>query len=181
MHLIVGLGNPGERYEDTRHNVGFMVLDELAKAMNLPDWQLVKKFKSELVDKKPVAVLVKPQTFMNDSGVAVSKLATFYKLSATDIFVVHDDLDIRLGEYKMQKGIGPRLHYGVQSIEEKLGRKDFWRVRVGVDYRGSENRIAGEDYVLQNFYEKEVLIVDNVVDRIVNELTNRLGINVAIN
>ena len=119
-------------------------------------------------------ILAKPMTFMNDSGLAVQKLAAFYKLPATDIYVIHDDLDIGLGAYKIQKGIGPKVHNGVNSIEEKLGTKEFYRVRVGVDNREGENRIPGEDYVLQNFRKEEKKVLKEKIDIIVEELLKKL-------
>lgn len=183
MKLVVGLGNPGEKYKDTRHNVGFMVIDKL------------KKYKENLRK----VVLVKPKTFMNKSGVVVAKLKRFYKISVDDLYVVHDDLDLKLGEYKIQKGVGPKVHNGVSSVEEQLGSKEFWRVRVGVDNRGGRFKIdstseqsrleskpvsdekssslqypmkdfSGADYVLGKFMESERKIIDGVIGRVVEEL-----------
>ena len=107
---------------------------------------------------------------MNDSGLAVSKIANFYKIALGDIYVIHGDLDLRLGEYKIQKGVGPKLHYGIASIEEKLGSKDFWRVRVGIDSRTVENRLSGEEYVLQNFNEQEEEVFEATLERLTDEL-----------
>ena len=188
MKLIIGLGNPGEKYKDTRHNVGFMVVDELARRIANSQWSMVKKFSSLIIDYQSSIIFCKPQTFMNSSGFAVSKLASFYKVSASDIWVIHDDLDIKLGEYKIQKGVGPKLHYGIQSIERSLGTKDFWRVRVGVENRDveftnkktnlikqivsfqSSRRIPGEEYVLQNFTSDEKEVLRGVIDEIVGKL-----------
>ena len=124
---------------------------------------------------------VKPQTMMNESGKAVSSLATFYKLPATDIYVIHDDLDLRLGEYKIQLGVGPKEHRGVLSVEVALGSKDFWRVRVGVDNRNNElgimnkgKKISGEDYVLNNFSDEELKILIPVINKIIEDLIARL-------
>ncbi|MBU1071203.1 aminoacyl-tRNA hydrolase, partial [Patescibacteria group bacterium] len=114
MKLIVGLGNIGEKYKNTRHNVGFMVVDEL------------EKHKEDLGK----VMLVKPATFMNESGRAVAKMVRFYKLDLDNLYVVHDDLDLKLGEYKIQKGVGPKVHNGILSVEKELGDKEFWRVRV---------------------------------------------------
>src|SRR4030042_2590907 len=115
MKLVVGLGNPGEKYKNTRHNVGFSVLDKLqteiskseflnSKQIPNSNFQLNSKFQS-LVTIYQSLILAKPQTFMNSSGIAVAKLATFYKIQANNIWVIHDDLDIKLGEYKIQKGV----------------------------------------------------------------------------
>ncbi len=177
MKLIVGLGNPGEKYANTRHNVGFMVVDQIAQMVN-GQWSMIKKFNSLIINNKqslannvgqPSTILSKPQTFMNDSGIAVSKMMNFYKIQSSELYIIHDDLDIKLGEYKIQKGIGPKVHNGVNSIEEKLGTKDFWRVRVGVDNRNSENRLPGEEYVLQNFNNMEEKILNKVISEIVGE------------
>ena len=149
MKLIVGLGNPGEKYKNTRHNVGFIVIDELKDRLLMlkskPTTQYFekdRKFNSEILVLNDV-ILSKPQTFMNDSGRAVKSLSTYYHVPSTKIRIVHDDLDIRLGDFKIQKGVGPKLHYGVASIEESLGTPDFWRVRIGVDNREGKNRILG--------------------------------------
>lgn len=177
MKLLVGLGNTGTKYKNTRHNVGFMVVDYmLSKLSDSPDNKFKKesKFFSEVVY-SPNVIIAKPQTFMNDSGKAVSALSSFYKIDQTDIFVVHDDLDIKLGEYKIQKGKGPKVHNGILSIEKELRKTDFWRVRVGVDNREPENRMKGETYVLQKFTEEELKIIENVYKRIFIELTQLIS------
>src|SRR6185369_4075580 len=117
MRLFVGLGNPGKKYEKTRHNVGWLVLDSL----QIPNtkFEVQKQFNAEVL-KIGETILAKPQTFMNDSGVAVSAIVNFYKIEPDNIYVIHDDLDIKLGEYKIQKGKGPKQHNGILSIEEKL-------------------------------------------------------------
>lgn len=102
-------------------------------------------------------------------------LATFYKIPTTNIYVIHDDLDLRLGEYKIQKGVGPKLHYGIQSIEEKLGNSDFWRIRIGVDNREPKNRTQGETYVLQEFTEEEKEILNKTLDKVVIDLIDLIS------
>jgi len=192
MKLIIGLGNPGKKYEGTRHNVGFVVVDALASRITDSNTQITggvqkyfnyqKRFNSDVCWMGNF-VLAKPQTFMNASGAAVAKLATFYKLSATDIYVIHDDLDIKLGEYKIQKGVGPKLHYGVESIEKALGTKDFWRIRVGAENReiiqnqdGRTQKIPGEKYVLHNFTSQELDLLDGTIGNIINYIMS-LGKN----
>jgi PTH1 family peptidyl-tRNA hydrolase len=176
MKLIVGIGNPGEKYKYTRHNVGFMVIDELARQMVNDKWSMSKKFNSLTVKHQSLIIFCKPQTFMNASGVAVKKLADFYKIKVPDIWIIHDDLDINIGEYKIQKGVGPKLHNGIDSIEKELGKSDFWRVRIGVDNRvnNDEERIKGEDYVLQNFTENERQVVTDLIKKVVTESASRL-------
>lgn len=158
MKLIVGLGNPGEKYKNTRHNVGFMFIEFMGRASRIMDRKLSDKFKSEIIEieyKDQKMILFKPKTFMNESGKAVSAFLNYEKILVSDLIVVHDDLDLRLGEFKIQLAKGPKIHYGVNSIEEQLGTKDFMRVRIGVDNRNMENRTPGEAYVLQNLSEKE--------------------------
>lgn len=155
MKLIIGLGNPGKKHKNNRHNVGFMVVDQLAFSLPNEKWSMVKKFQSLIIKNQQLFVSAKPQAFMNQSGEAVKKLIDQYKIKTSDLWVIHDDLDIDLGSYKIQKGKGPKLHNGIKSIEEKLGKTDFWRVRVGVENRNEENRISGEAYVLQDFTKEE--------------------------
>ncbi len=174
MVLVVGLGNPGEKYKRTRHNVGFSVVDVLAGGCGEEEWIYNKKgvfwYLSLNITKKKV-IIIKPQTHMNNSGDSIDYLLRKYRdLGKKDLFVVHDDLDLRLGEYKIQKGKGPKNHKGLLSIYEVLGSKDFWHVRVGVDNRKPENRTAGEDYVLQRFNETEGVIIKNVIESVAGQL-----------
>lgn len=170
MKLVVGLGNPGSKYEKTRHNVGFMVIDALVAKMNGGSWSENGKLHSLLSIAEGSLILAKPTTFMNSSGISAASLVNYYKLDSADIWVIHDDLDIKLGQYKIQKGVGPKLHYGIKSIEENLKTKDFWRVRVGVDNRPDDNRILGEEYVLEDFENGEIEIKDRVIGEIVKKL-----------
>ena len=150
MKIIVGLGNPGREYENTRHNTGFLVLEKLKNRLikfqipnsNQPQsskFQFSKRFGAEVCQKGDV-LLVKPQTYMNESGKSVAAILRFYKVDPKDLWVVHDDLDIVFGDYKIHFGRGPKIHNGVNDIEERLGTEEFWRVRVGVDSRGREIR-----------------------------------------
>lgn len=173
MKLFVGLGNLGRKYEYTRHNVGFLILDQIAEKIG-GHWSNDKRSVS-LIVKHNFVLLSKPQTFMNDSGITVSKLITFYKVKSDDVYIVHDDLDIKLGEFKVQKATGPKVHNGINSIEEKLGTKDFWRIRVGVDNRQPENRTPGEDYVLQKFTDTELVILKDVIKNVVSEIAVKLN------
>lgn len=153
MNLIIGLGNPGQKYKNNRHNVGHMVVEFLLKR-SLPKDFTVKK----------------SQTFMNSSGGFVKKLVEQNRVNTSDLWIIHDDLDIPLGSYKIQKGKGPKLHNGVNSIEGELGTDEFWRVRVGVDNRIPESRISGEEYVLQDFSQEEKEILDKVIPEICKKL-----------
>ncbi len=158
MKLIIGLGNPGGEYVDTRHNAGFLVADELQK------------------DKLPVGVVVrKSDVFMNESGSFVKSLVNKFHPDLSDLFIIHDDLDVPLGTYKIQFGIGPKVHNGVNSVETELGTKDFWRVRVGVDNRKSDDRTQGEEYVLQNFTEEERKVLDLTIKKVLIDLIAKIG------
>ena len=158
MKLIVGLGNPGQKYKNNRHNVGFMVVERLME------------------EKLPGVKLLKPNSFMNRSGVAVNKYLKKWKgptlpFSLPNLYVVHDDLDIELGKFKISFGKGPKVHNGLKSIYEQLGTKDFWHVRVGIDNRMKTGfRGTGEEYVLQNFRPEEREIIKKVIDKVVVEV-----------
>ena len=169
MKLVVGLGNPGEKYTKTRHNIGFVVADKLADRLGFA-WTKDTKSESLIIIKKPQAIFLKPQVFMNETGKSVGKVVNFYKLNIPNIWVIHDDLDIKLGEFKIQQGKGPKLHNGVNSIEKQLGRDDFWRIRVGVDNREVGSRTPGDEYVLQSFTNEELEVINGVIENVAQEL-----------
>lgn len=155
MKLIVGLGNPGIEYTDTRHNIGFMVVDKLEKELRAgvsPAWQKDEK-KNVLTAKIGEVMLVKPQTFMNKSGFAVRALVDFYKLTPVDVWVIHDDIDLPLGKIKIREKGGSAGHNGVTSIIEQLGTDVFVRFRLGIG-RGKE--IEGEK-VNRNLHHRSVI------------------------
>lgn len=173
MKLIVGLGNPGLQYQKTRHNIGFLVIDELCSKRGI---RLVEqtKFHSQL-GRENETLFIKPQTFMNDSGKAVSKIFSFYKIAPTTIenqslVVIHDDLDLPLGSFKAQFGTGPKVHNGLQSIYDCLGTKDFIHLRIGIDGRNGNRSIPGKDYVLQPFLKEERILVDQVIQEVVRHI-----------
>jgi PTH1 family peptidyl-tRNA hydrolase len=178
MKVIVGLGNPGEKYQYNRHNIGFMVVERLLEQLSstpVLQFSSNKKFNAEIVQTKEY-ILAKPQTFMNDSGVSVAALVNFYKIKNEDIYIIHDDLDIKIGNYKIQHGKGPKVHNGLGSVEEKLGTDQFWNVRIGVEnreVRGNKG-IPGVVYSLQNFSPEERGIVDQVVGDVCEELLKTL-------
>lgn len=153
MKLIIGLGNPEIKYFKNRHNTGYIFIAELLK----------RSFSKSIVAKKT-------NIFMNDSGSIVKNLSDKYKVDLNDLYIVHDDLDIPLGEFKIQKGIGPKLHNGISSVNERLKSKDYWRVRIGVDAREKDGRIPGEKYVLEDFEENEEKILLEVIDKAINKL-----------
>ena len=174
MKLIVGLGNPGEKYHNTRHNVGFLFLDALREKFlwqndyDITDWDKQKIFNSELCFLKQgsrvVAMLQKPLTYMNRSGDVVTKIVEKFDVEdiKEDLILVHDDLDLPLGKFKIQVGKSPLGHNGVRSVEESLGTTDFKRIRIGVENRGGMD-ISGEDYVLMKFLKTEKEIINEVM------------------
>lgn len=154
MKLIVGLGNPGEKYEDTKHNLGFVVLDTLLQKLTPVEktaWKENKKFNS-LMAKVNDLILSKPQTFMNASGMAVSKIAKYYHIEPAEIWVIHDEIDLPLEAIRIIKGRGAAGHRGVESIIKELGTTDFVRFRLGIGHPGlgsSDKEV--ERYVLASF------------------------------
>ena len=149
--LVVGLGNPDRRHEQDRHNVGWMVVDELARRH---DGSFRSKFSGQLaelrLDERRLAVL-KPETFMNDSGRSLGAAARFFKVPAESILVVHDDVDLDAGRLQARSGGGLAGHNGLRSVREALGSADFLRLRVGVGRPGRGDRRAVADYVLSPF------------------------------
>lgn len=192
MKLIVGLGNPGEKYEKTRHNLGFMVLDHFlrdAETVKNTVWQNKDKFKSEIAEiswnsrkEKTLekVILAKPQTHMNNSGMAVSLLKNFYKISPSDIWVIHDELDLPLGTMKIRFGGASAGHHGVTSIMEKLGTDKFWRFRLGIGQSHGKSEIAkhmigkAEEFVLDTFRGKENSTAKQLVKRSVKAIEGAL-------
>jgi len=175
MKIVIGLGNPGLKYQATRHNAGFLVVDELAA--NDAVWHrqgasLSTQILLTLPNGSPEKIiLIKPQTFMNRSGAIVQTLKKKYpKTGLGDWYVIYDDLDIALGQFKIEFGHGPKQHNGLTSLYEQLGTNQFWHVRVGVDYRHGLRQISGSDYVLQNFSPDEKDIFALVKTQAVREL-----------
>lgn len=161
MKLIVGLGNPGIKYARTKHNAGFIALDELAQKLGAPAWRLEKKFETELAEINTGGekiLLAKPQTFMNLSGEAVRKLMTFYKLTSEELTVVHDDLDLELGTIKISVDSSAGGHNGVQSIIDNLGTQHFKRIRIGIEGSKAHQQrsVSGRVFVLSDLTEKEM-------------------------
>ncbi|EKE16101.1 MAG: hypothetical protein ACD_11C00030G0009 [uncultured bacterium] len=166
MKIIIGLGNPGKQYENTRHNAGFILLDKIREDFALPDFVFNKKFNSEMSegeyqiqDTKCKIMLVKPQTFMNLSGKSVRAILDFYKLSPADIIVIHDDLDIKLGTFKIATNSSSAGHNGVQNIIDTLGTQEFQRLRIGIGQETTNEpscRIGAHDFVLGKFSNEEL-------------------------
>ncbi len=176
MKVIVGLGNPGPEYQRSRHNVGFMVLDELAQGKS---WS---KSKSGLLEEcwlksgTEELLLIKPQTFMNKSGEAVKYVMKKHPgLISQDLWVIHDDLDLELGNYKIQLGVGPKQHHGLLSIYDQLDSADFWHVRIGVDGRQGLRQTSPDRYVLMNFSPAESEILTSIIQQAVEQIHARFN------
>lgn len=168
MILIVGLGNPGEKYKNSRHNLGFMVLDELAREMlslAKTKWQMDKESNAQFIKIGAQLILSKPQTMMNASGFAVAKLANFYKVEPKNIWVIHDDADLPLGRIKIRLGGGSGGHRGIDSIIEQLGTDKFIRFRLGIGKVDIKKDRLLEKYVLENFTSNEVNKVRQMIKK----------------
>lgn len=172
MVLIVGLGNPGDRYKSTRHNVGFNFIEKIQTKLHIEN--MINKFDAEICTLKNAnntsVIFAKPQLYMNKSGEVVSKIANYYKIKSEDIYIIFDDLDIKLGEYKIQRGKYPKNHNGINNIIQNLNKDNFTYVRIGIDSRTpiERNSIPPSEYVLQkldyNFdeiFEKIIIFINN--------------------
>jgi len=162
MYLIVGLGNPGNRYRATRHNIGFMVLEKLAAKLEL---DLSQKSFNALWGKGKIAsknvILAMPQTYMNLSGNAVRQLHAFFKTDLSNLIVIHDDLDLSFGSVRLKTGGGNAGHKGLASIEENLGSSEFMRIRLGIGKPVDKSRIEG--YVLEPFGKEELSVLPEII------------------
>ena len=158
MKLIVGLGNPGEKYEKTRHNLGFLVLDKFLKDFlqaKKTIWEDNEKFKCDMakIDWQPKKgklekiILVKPKTYMNNSGLCVGLVSSFYKINPADIWIIHDEIDLPLGSMKIRFGGGSAGHKGVMSIMNSLDTEKFWRFRLGI---GNPKKNQNSEFRIQN-------------------------------
>ena len=149
MRLIVGLGNPGSRYARNRHNIGFMAVDAIARRYGFPSFR--SRFKGEVAEAtvgEGRRLLLKPQTYMNDSGESVLAAMSFYKILPSEILVFHDELDLKPGKVRVKRGGGSAGHNGLRSIDAMIGA-DYWRVRLGIGHPGVKELV--HPYVLQNF------------------------------
>lgn len=178
MKLIVGLGNPEPKFKHNRHNVGFMMVDFwVQKAGHNIKFSQNNKFNSlvtELEFNHEKLLFLKPQTYMNSSGMAVQKAMQFYKIKIQDLIVIHDDLDIDFGQFKIQIAKGPKIHNGLNSIIAQLKSQDFYRIRIGIageTYRliKKQGKSIAEEYVLQDFISTEKEQLPQIFERIYTE------------
>ena len=160
MKMIVGLGNPGEEYENTRHNIGFMVIDEYAKKYHVDNFK--KKYNglfSKIYHNGEYYILLKPLSYMNLSGEVVRKFANFYKIEPKDILIVHDDLDLPVGKIRIKSKGSSGGHNGIKSIIENLKTEEFPRFKIGV---GNDKNLDTKDYVLGKFSKKDLEIINKI-------------------
>ena len=177
MKVIVGLGNPGPQYAETRHNIGFLLVDLLAEAHNL---QFRAKFQGLWTEGKVEGerfLLLKPQTFMNLSGRSVRELTNFYKVLGEDLLIVQDDMDLPLGKIRLRDQGSAGGHNGIKSILAELGTEKFWRLKLGVGRPPTQNPILDTrpsnheprnttiDHVLSSFADDELMLLDDVLGR----------------
>ena len=169
MKLIIGLGNPGREYNNTRHNIGFYYLDLFTNKLNL---SYKEKFNGLYIKTKirsEDVIFLKPQTYMNLSGESVIKFVNYYKINIEDILVIHDDLDLDLGRIKLKENGSSGGHNGIKNIIENLGSENFKRLKVGIS---KNNLYDTKDYVLSKFNQDELEIIHNNEDKIINILND---------
>ncbi len=196
IKLIIGLGNPGEEYKNTRHNTGFIFVDELAKKYDTSEFKYDKKMNTEITEalrsealRSPTSKfprsrtsteiglrLAKPQAFMNKSGIAVSALSKFYKIKPENILVVHDDIDILWKQFKLSFGRSSAGHKGVESIIKSLKTKDFWRLRVGIQPKTATSdkrqatRIKADKIILKKFTPAEEKTLKSTIKSAIEQI-----------
>lgn len=153
MKLIIGLGNPGKKYQNTRHNIGQIVVSRLNSNQQTQ-----------------VAIT---DTYMNESGIFVQKMVHFYKIDPVDLYIVHDDLDLPVGEYRIQFDRGPAGHHGVESVVQHLGTQAFNRIRIGIGHPTDNTPV--ENYVLQPFNVAEKVLITPTIDKIIKEIDQIMG------
>ena len=174
MQIIAGLGNPGKKYTQNRHNIGFKILDSMAELNNFQPWQ--KKFQSQItvghLNSKKV-MLIKPETFMNNSGNAIQEVLNFYKLNVENLTVIHDDLDLKIGKVKLKTGGGSAGHNGLKSIDQHVGNS-YLRLRFGISRPANKAMVA--KYVLSDFtvndrdkIETLIINISRHIEKLFNE------------
>ena len=181
MKLIIGLGNPTKEYENTRHNVGFMVMDRLADVLNVSI--STTKFKGEYVKFKHHGediIILKPMTYMNSSGESVIQVMNYFKIDVEDILVVYDDLDMPVGKLRLRESGSAGGHNGIKSIIAHVGTQSFKRIRVGID---KHPHIKVVDYVLGHFNKQEQPLIDEGIENAIKAIETYLdkGFNAAMN
>lgn len=179
MKLIVGLGNPGNNYQKTRHNIGFVVIDSYLKSIN--QVKMMNKFNGEYKDiiiNGEKVIFLKPLSYMNLSGEVVKKYIDYFKINIDDLLIIEDDIDLKVGKYKLRQTGTSGGHNGIQNIIDLLETKDIKRLKIGV---GKNSVIDIKDYVLGKFSEEDQNIIDNLIPtthNIINDFINDSFMNV---
>lgn len=168
MKLVVGLGNKGREYENTRHNMGFLLVDRYLQYKNITD-KFKEKFNAMYIEttiNNEKVIFIKPMTYMNNSGIAVRAFVDFYKLNSEDVLVISDDLDLDLGKFRLRRNGSSGGHNGLKSIISHLGTDNFKRLRIGI----SNDKDDVINYVLSKFSKKELGEIDTMFDTLVDVL-----------
>ena len=177
MKLIVGLGNPGKEYKNTRHNIGFNLLDSIANKYNY-SFKVDNKFNCEISDaviNGEKIILVKPLSFMNLSGIVVNKIKSFYNIDINDILVIQDDLDMEFGKIRIVYDSSSGGHNGIKNISECLGSQKYTRLKIGI----SNNKgIDTKDYVLGKFSKDDISYLENIYNKLDNIINDFINMNI---
>jgi len=177
MFLIIGLGNPGLKFRKTRHNIGFLVLDQLQKESNFPKFKMNKKAKVETAKGEingQVVFLAKPQTYMNNSGQAVKFLLKEHGFTENSLIIIHDDFDLPFGEIKIAENSASGGHHGVQSIIDALGTQNFKHVKIGIRPKlglPMSQQLKAEDFVLKKFTKEEQSRLGEIIKTAIHHLS----------
>jgi len=172
MFLICGLGNPGKEYANTRHNIGFKLIDKLSNFYNFLPFK--KDTKKEVLKgniNNQSCLLMKPLNFMNLSGQPIQEIVNFYKINKKKIYIIHDDLDLELGKVKLKFGGGNGGHNGLSNIDEMMG-KDYNRIRIGINHPGSKDLVS--NYVLNKFTNDEMSLIEKKLDKVTDNFNTLL-------
>lgn len=166
MKLVVGLGNPGKEYDNTRHNIGFKVIDMFAKKHNL----VINKSNfnglyTDFLYHNEKVILLKPQSYINLSGEVIQKFVNFYKIDISDILIIHDDLDLSVGTFKLKKKGSSGGHNGLKNIELHLGTQEYKRIKIGIS---NDKQMDTKDYVLGKISREEMDVFDSVGNQVLN-------------
>jgi len=165
MYLISGLGNPGDKYKYTRHNIGFLVIDEITK--DLVSTNINNSNFQAIVQKQNSDIYVKPQTFMNTSGESILSIAEYYNVSNDNIIIIHDDLDLEFGSVKFKIGGGHGGHNGLRSIDSHIGN-DYIRIRIGIGKPQRKEDVS--NYVLSNFTKEELIKLEGIISHVIQSI-----------
>lgn len=175
MKLIVGLGNPGKEYENTRHNIGFMVIDKIAEKynLNIKDKKFNGLYETTIINNEKI-VFLKPQSYINLSGEVIRKFIDFFNIDIQDILIINDDLDLNIGSYKIKKKGSSGGHNGLKNIELHLNTQEYKRIKVGI---ANDKTLNTRDYVLGKFNKDDSIIIDKTIDVVVDIVLDSLSMD----